>query len=178
LKAVARSPSGKTLHALRVTFGNFQSMRACALTRSNAFPELTTLDLHRPYSSRAKPKDTAAFLANLATPKLRHLVLDGCDFDDACAAALASNPNLSGLTRLVIERGTMGPAGAERLFRSANLRRLLVLEVRHCPIGKAAAVLADEGVMPDLVAGWLTDCSVPPRQAKALGRRSTIRTYD
>jgi len=72
----------------------------------------------------------------------------------------------------------MGPAAAERLFRCENLRDLLVLEVYDCPVGGAAASLADEEVLPDLVSGFLSYCSVPPRQARELVGRGTIRVHD
>src|SRR5262249_40090796 len=136
LKAIAASPSGRTLQCLRVRWGAFQSLARSPLTRPGAFPELTTLDLLAPYPDRVKVKDTAAFLANLATPKLRHLTLAECGFDDDCAAALATNPSFACLTRLVVRLGTMGPAGARRLFRSANLRHLIDLDISHCPAGK------------------------------------------
>ena len=49
--------------------GSVRSLTATPLTRSGAFPELTTLDLRYPYAKKAKA-DTAEFLRRLATPKL------------------------------------------------------------------------------------------------------------
>jgi uncharacterized protein (TIGR02996 family) len=177
LKAIAASPSGPGLQALRIRFGAFQSLSKSALTRDGAFPELTTLELQQPHPNRVKEKDTAAFLARLATPKLRHLTLELCDFDDCCAEALAANPALRGLKRLVIWWGALGPSGATKLFHSANLRQLLCLSIVKCPIAEAASALADEEVLPDLVHCDFTDCDIPARVGNKLKRRRAVRVY-
>jgi len=177
LKAIAASPSGPRLKALRIRFGGFQSLSKSALSRPGAFPELTTLELNHPYPTRVKEKDMAAFLARLATPKLRHLTLDGCEVDDHCASALAANPALSGLTRLEIRWGPLGPAGANKLFRSANLRHLLCLSLDRCPIAEAASALGDEEVMPSLEYCNLLYCDVPTRVGNELKHRRAVRVY-
>jgi uncharacterized protein (TIGR02996 family) len=177
LKAVAASPCAAGLRALRIGYGAFQSLRKSPLTRTGAFPELTTLELDHPYPKRVKDRDMAAFLAGLSTPKLRHLALNLCDFDDRCAEALATNPCFAGLTRLEINSGTMGPAGARRLFRSPNLRHLIELAVWHCPVGEAGGDLADEEVMPNLVAGSLWKAAVSEEARRRLTRRPAVHVF-
>jgi uncharacterized protein (TIGR02996 family) len=171
LKAVAARPFAARLRILRIHWGQLRSLEKTPLTQPGTFPALTTLKLINPYGMRVKQKDTAAFLRGLATPNLRHLALRGCDFDDDCAAAVATNPTFANLTRLIIERGTMGPKAAERLFRSKNLRDLIELKVSYNPIGKAAGVLADASVLPALAECWIDSCQVPEGVVKKLKER-------
>jgi uncharacterized protein (TIGR02996 family) len=171
LKALAASPSAAGLRILRIRDGTFQSLRNSPLTRPGAFPELTTLWLSQPYPSRVKARDTAPFLAALATPKLRRLAIEYSNFDDTCAEAVATNPSFAGLTQLSIRYGTMGVAGARKLFRSPNLRHLISLQVFNCPIARAAADLADPAVLPECASCWLDSCQVPDAVAKRLKKR-------
>jgi hypothetical protein len=64
------------------------------------------------------------------------------------------------------------------MFRSENLRRLLVLKVAYCPVGEAASALAEDEVMPHLVCGKFYNCAMPPAQAKLLSPRGAIRVFD
>ena len=86
LEAIAAGGCGPKLRILRVSgggdlTGGFRSLATTALTRPDAFPELTTLRLQYPYAAKVK-KDVAAFLEKLAAPSLCDLTLDYCDFDD------------------------------------------------------------------------------------------------
>jgi uncharacterized protein (TIGR02996 family) len=151
LDAVAASPCAKNLRILRLRHAAFQSLARSALARRGAFPSLTTLVLSSPFASAAKVQDTAAFLAALDTPALRHLALEYCDFDDTCAEAIIANPSFAGLTRLVIRSGkALRPKTMRAFLRSASLRNLTVLEIWDCHGGKGAEVLADTAVLPHL----------------------------
>jgi uncharacterized protein (TIGR02996 family) len=174
LNAVAARPCAAKLRILRVRGGGFLSLAPTPLTRPGGFPALTTLKLHGPYARKVKKKDTAEFLKRLATPQLRHLMLIDCDFDDACAGAVATNPAFAGLTRLVIERGRVRPAAAEKLLRSENLRNLIELKVGRCPLGKAAGVLARGSVMPGLAECWFNECGVPDDLVKRLRSKRPV----
>src|SRR5262249_48736227 len=108
------------------------------------------------------------FLRKLATPKLRHLTLKDCDFDDDCANALATSTTFANLTRLTIDQGydatkLLSPEAAERMFRSDNLQRLVELKFDKLAIGQAVEALADESIMPKLGKGSFWG-SNPPRE--------------
>lgn len=68
-----------------------------------------------------------------------------------------------------INRGPMGERGATKLFASVNLSHLLELNIHGCPIGKAAAALANKRVMPELTNGGLWRTGVPKRIKQLLG---------
>ena len=162
LDLLAESPLATQLRILRLSgdtnlVGPFHSLAGTSQTTTGAFPALTTLKLDHPYSEKAK-RDTAAFLRNLATPQLRHLTLEDCDFDDECAEALSTNPVFANLTRLQIEQGydattMLTPQAAENLFRSPNLKKLIELKLHNFAIGSALESLADESVLPVLCDG-------------------------
>ena len=89
------------------------------------------------------------------TPRLRHLTLDYCDFDDACAELIATRHTFAGLTRLVISHAANGPAAPKvstlrKMLCSANLRNLLILEMWNVRVGDAPEALADRSVLPNL----------------------------
>ena len=115
LRSLAGSGCASRLRILRLDCGegNFQSLSKTPLTPPGAFPALTTLEIRYPYAKSAK-RDSAAFLAGLTTPNLRHLNLADCDFDDECAAILAGNLTFARLTRLHLNQGY----GAIRLLTS------------------------------------------------------------
>jgi hypothetical protein len=155
LAPVAGSGCAPNLRILRILHASMNSLAKSALARPGAFPSLTSLVLESPFASSAKERDTASLLARLDTPRLRHLALDYCDFDDACADLLATNPVFAGLTRLVIRYAASGataprPETMRKLLRSGNLRTLVVLEMWGVPVGDAPEVLADATVMPNL----------------------------
>jgi uncharacterized protein (TIGR02996 family) len=174
LDAVAASPCAKVLRILRIRHAAFRSLARSALARPGAFPALTTLFLSSPFGSAAKVRDTAAFLAALDTPTLRHLTLEYCDFDDACAEAITANPSFAGLTQLVIRgNDALRPATFRAFLQSPNLRNLTVLQLWDCKGGSGAEVLADEAILPRLV-----DCTlygVTEKVAAALSGRPVVR---
>jgi uncharacterized protein (TIGR02996 family) len=174
LNALATSPCAAKLRILRIKYAGVRSLSETPLTRAGAFPALTTLTIDSPGGkggNRGPFEGTVELLAKLAAPNLRHLTLENCEFDDKCAKAVATNPSFAGLTRLVIYEGTMGAQGAEQLFRSPNLRNLIELKIHFCPIGKAAGVLVDQSVMPELVECWLDNSGVPDSVTKKLQRK-------
>jgi hypothetical protein len=166
LEAVAGSASGPALRILRISgggnlTGKFRSLAESPLTRAGAFPELTTLELKYVYTARTR-KDTAEFLRKLVLPRLRHLTLDWCGFDDECAEVLARNPAFATLTRLELKEAALSPKAAAKLFRSPHLQRLVELHIDP-PLGEAQAtfgqsieVLLDPSLLPALAAGWLS----------------------
>ncbi|MEI7683795.1 MAG: hypothetical protein WCL32_02125 [Planctomycetota bacterium] len=139
IEHLSLSPCAPKLRVLRIVGdgdanGSFQSLADAAWTRS-MFPRLTTLSLRKPYREETK-RDTAEFLRQLKTPRLRHLILDSCHFDDECAEVIGSSPNYSNLTRLILANsfedvGLLGPAAAERMLRSPNLQNLVELSMSH-----------------------------------------------
>jgi hypothetical protein len=126
---------------------------------------LITLELKYPYAGKTT-KDTAKFLRELATPKLHHLTLAYCDFDDDCAEVLGSCPGLGNLTRLVLDQATLSTKAAKKLLRSPNLQRLveLCIEPRdgeaQTAFGKAVELLLDPTIMPLLARGWFSTTGV------------------
>jgi hypothetical protein len=131
LEAVAASACAAQLRILRVSgggnlTGGFRSLASTPLTKAGAFPELTTLELKYPYAAKVQ-KDTAELLKKLATPKLRHLTLDRCDFDDECADVIGSCPALGNLTRLVLDRETLSGGAKETIERLQVARPGLVI---------------------------------------------------
>jgi hypothetical protein len=166
LEAVATSVCAPELRILRISgggdlTGGFRSLASTPLTRAGAFPELTTLELKYPYAAKSQ-KDTAELLRRLATPKLRHLTLAYCDFDDECADILGSCPALGNLARLVLDQATLNTKAAQKLFRSPNLQRLVELRIGpphgedRAALGKAVELLLDQTIMPRLSGGWLS----------------------
>lgn len=163
LAALATRPCAANLRILRLKYAGVTNLARTPLTRAGAFPALTTLVLNSPGGpgGSGAASGLADLLAGFAPPGLRHLELWYCDFDDACGAALTSNPAFAGLTRLTIRNGTMGAKAAEQMFRSDNLRNLVEFEISMCPIGKAAGALTDPAVMPALARGSISYCKVP-----------------
>jgi hypothetical protein len=178
LEAVAASGCAPGLRILRVSGGDdlaggFRSLTATPLTRPGAFPELTTLELKYPYAKKIR-KDTAAFLRELATPKLRHLRLDFCDFDEACADVLGSRPALGSLTRLELGEPTLSTGALKKLFHSPNLQRLVDLRIKplagtaRAALGEAVEVLLDPSVLPRLSGGWLSTSGVAAKTVERI----------
>ncbi len=164
LEAVAASKCAPGLRILRIRgdsdlTGSFRSLAPTPLTRPRAFPELTTLELNYPYAKNS-PRDTAELLRKLATPRLRHLTLADCGFDDECADVLGSCPALVNLSRLVLDEAVLSTEAARKLFRSPNLQRLVELRIKppygeaRATFGKAVEMLVDQTVMPLLSGGW------------------------
>jgi uncharacterized protein (TIGR02996 family) len=183
LDAIAARPCAAKLRILRVqgsdSRANFRSLARTALTRPGAFPALTTLQLDSPYGRTMKRPDTAELLAKLASPNLRHLKLSYCNFDDACATALATNPAFAGLTRLTIggKDATGHPAKLQsktvrKLFQSENLRNLIELEMSSCRVGEAAEVLTDAAALPNLAKCSLSE--VPEKVAEKLRKKRPV----
>jgi uncharacterized protein (TIGR02996 family) len=175
LDAIAARPCAAKLRILRISGldnkANFRSLAGTPLTRPGAFPALTTLELSHPHGKKVKKPDTAEFLTRLATANLRHLTLEYCNFDDACASAMATNPAYAGLTRLIIRRGELSTKAARKLFQSENLRNLIELNV-DLPLGEGADVLADAAVIPHLARCSLSD--VPEKVAGKLKKKRPI----
>jgi uncharacterized protein (TIGR02996 family) len=174
LNALASSPCAAKLRILRIGYAGVCALSDTPLTRAGAFPALTTLTIDTPGGKRGnyeKSEGIAELLTKLAAPNLRHLTLETCEFDDACAKAIATNPSFAGLTRLGIRHGTMSTRAAEQLFRAPNLRNLLELKISFCSIGKAAGALAEPSVMPELAECWLDYSDVPDSVAKKLQRK-------
>jgi uncharacterized protein (TIGR02996 family) len=174
LNALANSPCAAKLRILRIKYAGVRSLSEAPFTRAGAFPVLTTLTIGTPGGKGGNHEEssgTTELLAKLAAPNLRHLTLESCEFDDECAKAVATNPSFTGLTRLVISKGTMSVRGAEQLFLSPNLRNLIELKIRFCAVGKAASVLADPSVMPELAECWLDSSGVPDSVTKKLQRK-------
>lgn len=173
LEALAASRVSQQLRILRIhgggdLTGEFRALSDTPLTRRGAFPELTTLDLSYPFLEQAC-KDTSRFLSRLAIPKLRHLTLKGCDFDDECADILGRHAGMGKPTRLALDGAILSRAGVERLLRSPLLQSLVELKikppwgggVKSAFPGESLEVLLDPSVLPDLVGGWLTTEGVP-----------------
>lgn len=156
--------------------GSFRSLATTALTRTGAFPSLTTLELECPFSDKAK-RDTAAFLKKLATPALRHLLLDSCDFDDECADIVGNSPTFRNLTRLHIENGPLSTKATEMFFRSPNLQNIVELGIRSWQdqarkaLGKAVPVLLDKSIMPKLVRARFSTEGVAKKVSEELKSR-------
>jgi hypothetical protein len=183
LDAIAARPCAAKLRIFRVhgaeSRGNFRSLAGTGLTRPGTFPALTTLDLSFPYGKKVKKPDTPEFLTRLATPNLRHLKLSNCNFDDACANALATNPAFAGLTRLSIngqdaagKPGKLEPKTAKKLFQAENLQNLIELEMRFCPVGAAAEVLTDTEALPKLAKCSLSN--IPEKIAEKLSKKRPV----
>lgn len=183
LEAIAARPCAAKLRILRLqatdSRTNLRSLARTALARPGAFPALTTLELDSPYGQKMEEPDTAEFLTKLPTLNLRHLKLSYCNFDDACAAALATNPAFAGLTRLIIDGlGATGnpaklqPKTIRKLFQSENLRKLIELEMDRCRIGEGAEVLTDEAVLPNLARCSLS--GVPEKVAQKLNKKRPV----
>jgi hypothetical protein len=166
LEALAASKCAGSLSILRIhgggdCEGDFRSLAATPLTKTGAFPNLTTLKLEYPYPNKAK-RDTAKFLKGLATPKLRHLTLYSCKFDDACADILATSPTFANLTRLRIDGDAYdgpGKRAAQKMLRSPNFRNVVELGMRYAedPVASGLNILVDRSVMPRLAllhTGW------------------------
>jgi hypothetical protein len=159
LEYIAESECAELLRVLRIggnsdCVGQFRSLAASPLARTGAFPSLTTLDFNNSFQKKSK-RDTAKFLQKLATPRLRHLTLRDCDFDDVCAEAIAANATSANLTRLHLEQcydstRLLSPDAATRLFRSPSLRNLVELELHNFAVGPALAALEDESTLPNL----------------------------
>lgn len=176
LDMVATSHCASRLRVLRLDCGDgnlngcFQSLGTTSLAGSS-FASLTTLELLNPYTSRAK-SDTAKMLRQLEAPKLRHLILKGCDFDDECAAAIIENPSFSNLTRLHLSQRykrdrLLSPEAAEKLFRSQNMKNILELRFNDLKLGDALHVLTENVVLPNLKRGafWGT---ASPKETREL----------
>lgn len=165
LEILANGCFSKSLRILNVGFlgEDTTSLKDSPLTDPTAFPNLTTLkisfaeDIH---------SNTGDFLGKLATPKLRHLALSNCRFDDASAKAIERMPTFSRLRRLSIENdfGTpeqLSPQAFSNMLLSPNLQNLVELNVWHFRIGDALGVLLDPTVLPNLSAGYCIGAEVP-----------------
>ena len=178
LEALANSPMSANLRCLRLRcengdlMGTLRSLANTPFTRSGAFPQLTTLEIAHPYAEDAEP-DTAEFLATLALPRLRHLELDDCRFDDECAEVLVGSPAFSCLTKLSLHHryrtpGGMTSLGARALFRSQNLPVLLELNLKYFTITDAISELLDKSLLPYLWGGSLWDTGASSELIKAV----------
>ncbi len=168
LAPLAASPCAPHLRILRIRNAAMQSLAKSAIARPGVFPSLTTLALSSPYSGSAKKKDTAGLLAGLDLPRLRHLSLEYCGFDEECAGLIATRPTFAGLTRLIVRYIDDANAPTEKTLRkmlcSENLRNLVVLEMWSVPAGTAADAFIDTTVMPNLTRLVLD--GVPEKLAK------------
>ena len=170
VEALAAHPVARALRVLRLSNNPLGAGARAALTRDGAFPELTTLDLSLDTDQKATPAELAAFVAALATPRLRHFNLSGWPLTDAGAKALAANPALAGLTRLSLRGCSIGDPGAKALFASRHLRDLVELDLSHNAIRSGAAALAKPDTLPRLGECSLVGNRVPLKAAAKLER--------
>jgi hypothetical protein len=184
LEVLAESVCAPELRILRLhcgdsdLVGSFRSLGRSPLTKPGAFPNLTSLQIEYPFTKKAK-RDTAGFLKKLATPKLRHLTLKDCDFDDECAEALGSSPTFAKLTRLTIHQGyhaatMLTPKAAERLFHSSNLQNLVELEFHNFALGGVLEALIEESVLPKLTKGCFWGSHAPKQTIERLKAKRPI----
>jgi hypothetical protein len=160
LNALAQGRFAKNLRMLKVGFGEHGSVTSLVnspLTDPKAFPSLTTLEITHPFAEDGDA-DTGAFLRNLATPRLRHLKLEKCRFDDESANAIGTSPVFSNLTRLAIEHdfgkpSLLHPPALVEMLKSRNLQNVVELIIQYYPIGDALSVLLDSSVLPNLRSG-------------------------
>lgn len=162
LEVLARNPCASRLRSLELDCGDndlngkFRSLGSSALA-SAEFPALTTLKISYPYAAKGKT-DMAQLLYRLVAPNLRHLTLEGCDFDDECAQAIGTNPSFSKLKRIKLSQSyrsstLLSSLAAETMFRCENLHNLLEFELSQLALGDSISFLGDETVLPNLRSG-------------------------
>lgn len=185
LDALAGSACAPELRILRLNFsdsnleGTCRTLAGSALTKPGVFPQLTTLHIRYPYAKNVKKRDIAKFLETLATPNLRHLILDECDFDGEAAKALSNSPTFVNLTRLKIDQGykaktLLSPQAAQRLFRSTNLQNLIELHFDNFELGQTLEILADESVLPKLANARFYSSRAPRETIEQLRARRPV----
>ncbi|WP_459555357.1 hypothetical protein [Lacunimicrobium album] len=109
--------------------GRFQSLASSAFVTTSAFRGLRSLAISYPFANNVK-RDTGEFLERLNMPNLRSLELEGCDFNDQCAHALMTNPNLPQLRRLKLKKGFQSNVQVAyplvvKMMESSNLKNLV-----------------------------------------------------
>lgn len=100
----------------------------------SVFPELEHLELWlgtEYYGLTATIEDVTALLNPALFPKLKHLALGNCDFQNEIAAAVADAPLLDQLESLDLSMGTMTDEGAQPLLSSARVKKLKHLNLHR-----------------------------------------------
>ncbi len=128
--------------------------------RKLSFPRLTTLEIHNPFHEEQAFTDqpqlsSAALLRVLDAPQMKHLTLSGCDLDAECLAALAANPSLTEITRLILRAGAradgdFGTAATQQLLRSTSMHQLVELEIRGYHTADGLPTIFEDGATPEI----------------------------
>ncbi|MCI0702165.1 MAG: TIGR02996 domain-containing protein [Planctomycetia bacterium] len=139
--ALSKCAAAKNLRILRLGETPLGMVARAALADGTRFPNLTTLDIDSHTTRNAKPQDMAKFAEELSLPQLRHLYLSGWSLGDAGAKALAANPMLANVTRLMVRSCGIGEKGLTALVRSAHLQQLIELDISYNTLKKATALL-------------------------------------
>jgi hypothetical protein len=169
--ALALSKSGAAAHlrVLELGLNAFGRSALAALGNGARFPNLTTLDLVSAVAPKMRAMDVARLLRGLSLPRLRHLNLAGWPLGDTGAKALAANPALATLTRLVLGSCRIGDKGLDALARSPHLQQLVELDLRYNKLKTAAALRATTR-LPRLAALRLDGNAIPPAAHRKLHR--------
>jgi uncharacterized protein (TIGR02996 family) len=157
--ALSKSPAAANLRILRLEDIAVGKKALPALGDGARFPNLTTLDLGS-FGIRRTAADAVQFAKELSLPRIRHLTLNGWPLGDRGAKALAANPALANLTRLLLARCGIGETGLTALVRSPHLQQLVELDVSNNKL-KTAAALRDTKWLPRLAAVQIHSNAIP-----------------
>jgi Ran GTPase-activating protein (RanGAP) involved in mRNA processing and transport len=169
IKCLATSPVAKSLRLLSAGDNSFGKAALLTIAKLDAFPALTTLDLHSSVKRKATDADVTKFLQTLEIPGLRNLDLNGWPVTDEGAKALAANRSLANLRWLSLGYCQIGRAGLRALAKSPHLRNLVYLNLTLNPCSEAADLLLDPALFPNLAECWITRVNDPagPRLKEA-----------
>jgi uncharacterized protein (TIGR02996 family) len=117
-----------TLERLVIETGGLPKAAVASLGKS-VLPELTSMEVWLgtdEYGGTGNVKQLAGLFEGKGTPKLTHLGLKNCEWQDEVAVALAKSKLLAQLTTVDLSMGTMHGAGVEAIL--ANVSKFKHLE--------------------------------------------------
>ena len=167
LVALSKSVAAANLRVLRLEGIPVGKGAFAALGDGSRFPNLTTLELSTTGVRKIKATDMVAFAKTVSLPRVRHLDLSGWPLGETGAKALAANPALANLTRLLLARCGVGDAGLTAIVRSPHLQQLIELDVSGNKL-KTAAALRATAKLPRLAAVRLSGNAITPAAHRRL----------
>ena len=168
------------LRILRLACGNhdlvgkLSSLGGSGFSHEDGFPNLSTLQIKNPFRPRAN-QEVSKFLEELKLPKLRHLDLDSCDFDDDALGAMMANESFAGVTSIRMRmsydaKAKVSPKVFESFCRSPLFGDLLDFSIDRFPVGDGIRFLTDPSILPSLRSASILHCGVPKDLEEAINQ--------
>jgi hypothetical protein len=173
IRAIATSPAAKILRSLDVGTNAFGEEGLMTIAEPEAFPNLTTLRLGTAgiESRNTTPEAVARFLRVWEGRSLRHLDLNYWNLGNGGAEALAKNPAFSGLRWLNLNyTGDLGREGLRAIAESPHLNNLICLSFQGVPAERAADLLLDPALLPNLAACYFPFATTAKKKKLAEAR--------